>query len=267
MAVCVKQLGKTLPVWELVTLRTLFALMFLTPVLYRAGPSVLLTTRPGAHLLRSALGMGGLVCFFFSVIHLDLALATTLGFTRALFVIVLAVIFLAEKIRWRRTAATVVGFTGVILCIDPVGGSFDPWTLCALAFALFAAGVTTMVKRLTRTESNLTIVVWTYISMAAMAAIPAWLTWQTPTQFELLLIVFLGITSAAGQTCMVAGLRAGEATAVTPFEYSRLLFASVFGFFLFQEVPGINTWLGAAIIILSTMYIALRERRASQTLP
>lgn len=264
MAVCIKIAGRTMSVWELVALRTAFALLVIAPSCYRAGTRFLVTRRPGAHFFRSVLGMGGLVSFFFAVTHLDLALATTLGFTRALFVILLALLFLREKVRWRRSLATAVGFLGVVICVQPGADTFNPWTLVALAFALFGAGVTTMVKRLTSTESPLTIVFYTYVQMGLMAVVPAYLTWTTPSFNELAIVALMGICSVAGQSCMVYGLRAGDATAVTPFEYSRLLFAAVFGYFLFAEVPANQTWLGGAVIIASTVYIAIREARAAK---
>lgn len=261
MAVCIRLVGERLGVWEIVALRTVVALALLAPAAVRAGPGVLRTERPGAHLLRALLGMCGLVSIFFALTHLQLALAITLGFTRVLFVIVLAVLFLGERIRWRRTLATLAGFGGVLVCVWPDSGGFDPWTLAALSGALFAASVSTMIKRLTRTEAPLTIMLWTYIVMGTAAIAPAWWTWRTPTAMDLALIALMGLVSAIGQSAMVLGLRAGEVTAVTPFEYSRLIYSVALGFALFAEIPSANTWAGAAIIVASTLYIALREAR------
>jgi drug/metabolite transporter (DMT)-like permease len=148
-----------------------------------------------------------------------------------------------------------------VICVNPSGGAFDAWTIVPLVGALFAAGVTTSVKRLTRTESPLTIMLWTYLVMGLMAAVPAWLTWRAPTSDEIGLVLAMGLCSAIGQGCTVYALRAGEATAVTPFEYGRLLYAALFGFLFFGEIPAAGTWLGAAVIIASTLYIGLREAR------
>ena len=238
MAVFVKILGRTMSVWELAVLRSGFAIIVLSPALIRLGPSILATQRPGAHFVRSALGLGAMVTFFYAVTHLDLALVSALGFTRLLFVILLALLFLGEVIRWRRSLATIAGFVGVLVCLQPGTTAFDPWTLCALVFAAFTAGVTTMVKRLTFTETPLTILFWTYLVMAGLALAPAIYSWRTPTWEELGLIALMAVGSAAGQSCVVHGLRAGEVTAVTPYEYSRLLFAAVLGYLFFAEVPG-----------------------------
>ena len=260
-----KVVGRTLPVWEMLVLRAGFALAVLTPALWRAGPRILSTRRPGAHLVRNLVGMAAVVSFYFALQHLELALVTTLSFTRTLFVILLAVLFLNERIRWRRTLATLVGFLGVLVCLEPGSGTFDPWTLVALAGALGTAGVATTIKRLTTTEKPLTIVALSYLMMGSLAAVPAALDWHRPGVEEIALVAFMGLLSAAGQSCMVRGLRDGEATAVAPFEYSRLLYAAVLGYLLFAEVPAASTWLGGGIIIASTLYIAVREARLRTT--
>ncbi len=264
MAVCIKAVGQTVNVWTLIFLRSLIALTILSPAIVHAGPGVMRTRIPKTHISRSLLGMGGMTCFFMAITHLEMALATTLGFTRILFLIVLALIFLGERVRWRRTLATLVGFAGVLICINPGADTFDPWTLAGLAGAVFAAGVTIMVKRLTRTEAPLTIMVWSYVVMGFASAVPLPWLWHTPNWYELGLIAASALFSTWGQSCMVQGLRAGEATVVAPFEYTRLLYAAVLGAALFGEWPAINTWIGGRVIIASTAYIGVREARLAR---
>ena len=265
MALCLKGAGQTLPVWEVIALRTVFAVMMLSPLFYRTGPRVLYTRHWRAHVVRSLLGLGGLTSLYFAVTHLDLALATALSFARNLFVIVLAVIFIGEIIRWRRSIATVVGFVGVLICLQPGTETFDPWTLAALTGALFGAGVTTAVKRLAATDGTLTIVIYTHLLMGLMTLVPAIIVWRTPNATELLLVVLIALMNILGQSCMIRGLRIGEVTAVTPFEYSRLLIAALLGFVFFGEVASSSTWLGASVIIASTVYIAVREAQLARS--
>lgn len=264
MSVSVKFLSQSMSVWELLVLRAAFALMILSPALLRAGPRVLRTTRLGLHALRALFGFFGILALFFALKHLDLALVTTLGFARILFMIVCAVLFLGETIRWRRTLATVTGFIGVVVCLRPGADDFDPWTLAALCMALMGAGVTTAIKRLTSTEAPLTITTYAYLIMGAAAVVPAMFAWRAPSTVELLAVVAMAACSTMGQTCVVYALRAGDVTAITPFEYSRLLWALAFGYLLFAEVPAASTWGGGAIIIASTLYIGLREARLSR---
>ena len=155
MTVCIKLAGQTMPIFVIIVLRAAFALVVISPAIVRAERGFFRTTRPGAHILRSVFGVLGISTMMLALTHLDLALATTLSFTRTLFMIVLAAVFLNEIIRWRRTAATVVGFFGVVICIQPGAAGFDPWTLVGVLAALFAGGVTTMVKKLTSTEPPL----------------------------------------------------------------------------------------------------------------
>ena len=129
MSVSVKFLSQTISVWEVLVLRAAFALLVLSPALVRAGPRVFRTERPWVHVARSGFGLAGMFAMYYALKHLDLALVTTLAFARVLFMIVCAVLFLGEIIRWRRTSATVVGFIGVVVCMQPGGESFNPRTL------------------------------------------------------------------------------------------------------------------------------------------
>ena len=262
MAVAIKIVGQTMTPWQIVLLRSLFALAIVLPMLVRSGIDKVKTRRPKMHALRVCLGFCGIVTMITSIQHLDLALVTTLGFTRTLFVIVLALLFLGEKLHRRRAIATVVGFLGVVICMQPGGSDgFDPWIFMGLAAALFAASVSTAIKDLTRTEAPITILFWSYTLMSLLAAVPAYYTWKPPTLTELAVIAIMSVMTTLGQSCMVLGLRAGEASAVVPFDYSRLLYATAIGFFVFGEVPTLATLLGAAVIVGSTLYIALQNAR------
>jgi drug/metabolite transporter (DMT)-like permease len=124
--------------------------------------------------------------------------------------------------------------------------------------ALCTAGVNVTIKRLTSTEAPVTILIWSYGVTLALSLVPAALAWRAPTLEELAIVGAMSVCTALGQGCMVLALRAGEATAVTPFEYFRLLWAVLFGFVLFGDLPTLAMLGGAAIIVASTLYIAMR---------
>lgn len=259
MAVSIKIAGQTLTPWQIVMLRSVFALIIIFPALARQGFDKLRTKRPGMHLLRVAVGFCGFTSMVFAVTHMDLALFTTIGFTRILFVILLALLFLGETLNVKRAVATVVGFSGVVITMQPGGeGGIDTWVLVALGSAFFAAAVSTTVKNLTRTEAPITILFWAYALMAVLAAGPALYDWRTPTLEEFGLVALIGVFTTIGQSCMVLGLRAGDATAVVPFDYTRLLYAAAVGFLIFGEVPTLATLVGGAVIVGSTLYIAVQ---------
>lgn len=264
MAAALKVIGQFMSVWEMLLIRSGIALALLLPALARGRFRAVVTRRPGTHLARGVMGTAAFTMFFLAVTHVDLTLVSALGFTRNLFVIVLALLFLGETLRRRRAAATLVGFLGVVVCLQPDASGFNPWALAALGFALFGAGVTTLVKRLATTEPPVTILFYMYLYMGLVALVPALLTWRQPTLYEFGLVALAASLSTLGQTCMVRALQNAEATAVTPFEYTRILYAFGFGYLLFGEIPALSTWLGGVVIVGSTLYVAYRERSSSK---
>lgn len=263
MQVVIKEAGQTLPVWQILLLRSLISLAFIAPAVFQAGVTSLKTTRPRAHATRALLGFGGISTLVLSLKHLDLTIVATLGFSSTFFVILFAALFLGERIVRARTLATVIGFIGVLICLNPGAGGFDPWALVMLASAVFAAGVHTTIKSLTGTERPTTILFWSYFGIMALSAIPAYFTWVEPSWRDLALIGALAVCTTLGQSCIVLALRAGEAVAVAPCSYTRILYATGFGFFLYGALPALSTVLGASIIISSTLYLAVRERRSA----
>jgi drug/metabolite transporter (DMT)-like permease len=261
MQVSIKQAGQNLPVWEILVLRSLIALCFILPAIQRQGFHTLRTSRPKTHLLRALLGFGGISTLILALKHLELGVVATLGFTNTLFVVLFAAIFLGEKIVRDRTIATAAGFIGVVICMRPGPEGFNEWTLVMLLSALFAAGVSTSVKSLTRTERPTSILFYSYVTIMLLALGPALYTWQPLTWVDAAVVGLMACFATAGQTCMVMSLRAGEAVAVAPFGYTRILYAMLLGFFIFGELPAWTTLLGAAVIVASTLYIAIRERR------
>jgi drug/metabolite transporter (DMT)-like permease len=195
---------------------------------------------------------------FYSVVHLPLADATALSFTKPLFVIVLAVIVLKEKVRIRRWSATIGGFIGVLVMLRP-GAGIEPAAIVGIGAALAVAGVVIMVKDLTKTEQPIAILFYFGLVSTVIALAPALWFWQQPTWWELTLLIAIGALGAGGQGATVRSYLCGEATFVAPFDYTRLLYAGFLGWLFFAEVPDSWTWIGAGIIVASTLYIAYRE--------
>jgi drug/metabolite transporter (DMT)-like permease len=131
----------------------------------------------------------------------------------------------------------------------------------ALLGSFLVADVIVLVKKLSATERNVTILFYFAVITTIVAAVPALFVWQTPTRYELGLLVLVGIAATLGQACSLRAYRAGEATAVVPFDYARLVFAAAYGYLFFAEVPDMWTWIGAAVLVASTLYIALRDIR------
>jgi drug/metabolite transporter (DMT)-like permease len=261
MSAVVKTLGVRLDSFQIAFFRCAFGLLTILPFMLRAGPSAFRTTRPMMHLTRALMGVTAMFCGFYAVTHLPLAEATAISFAKPLFMIVLAVLFLGEVVRWRRWTATAVGFAGVLIMVRPGVVPIELATGVALFGTVCVAIVVVLIKKMTRTESPLTILFSFGIVSTVVSAGPAIWVWRQPTLVEFLMLVSVGVLGAAGQACSIRGFKAGETTAVMPFDYARLLFAGAIGFWVFGNLPGWHTWAGAALIVASTWYIAAREAK------
>ena len=240
--------------------RVFFALMALLPFVWQGGPAIFKTRHPVIHLLRGLFGGTAMLCGFYALAHLPLATVTALGFTQPLFTIVLAVLLLSEPVRWRRWAATVVGFLGVVIMLRPGTAAFDPVLFAPLTMAFCIAVAVVLVKKLPPTESHTAMLVYFCLASFLLALVPAILHWRDPTWTEWALLAGVGVLGMISQACILRAYRAGEATFVAPFDYSKLLLATLVGYLFFAELPDAWTWSGAAVIILSTYYIVWRER-------
>jgi drug/metabolite transporter (DMT)-like permease len=261
----IKHMGSSLDSFQMVFFRGLFGTLFLLPIVWRAGGmEVLRTSRMNFHLARGLTGSLALMTIFYALTHMPLADVTGISFSRSLWVIVLAVLFLNEQIRWRRWAATLVGFLGVLVMVRP-GPEANPAAIAAVLNALFVAMSVVLIKRMTVTEKPLTILFWGTLIPTFVTLPPALVVWKNPTNMELILMALVGAGLSVGHTCLIQGLRVGEATAVMPFDYTRLILSGFAGYVFFMEVPDPYTIVGALMIVGSTFYIAHRESRESRT--
>ena len=259
----VKLTGETLPPTVIAFFRGAFGLVIIAPFMWRVGLSGFRTHRPGLQLLRATSSGLILLTSFYAFVHLHLAQVTAILFSRPLFVLVLAALFLSERLRRHRVAATLAGFVGVLIVVRP-GPHMEPAAMVALAAAGLAAANIVLVRVLTRTDRTATMIFYAVLAQTVVLAVPAALQWRTPDTRELAL---LGATAAVAtllQTCVVRGYRLAEASAMAPFEYTRLLFSTTAGLLLFAEVPDVWTGLGASVLIGSTFYITHRESRLAR---
>lgn len=256
-----KFLGSRFDSIELTFFRYLFGSFVIFPFLIRTGLKVFATRRPVLHLSRSLIGVAAMYLMVYAVTHMPLADVTVINFSKPLFMIFLAVAFLGERVRWRRWTATAAGFIGVIIMLRPAGG-IDLAAMAALAAAACFALAHVFVKKLTVSERPMTVMAYYTVISASVTLGPTIYVWVTPDLAELGLLIMTGILSASAQTCIVYSLRLGEATLVSPFDYTRLIWAVLFGYLFFAELPDAWMGLGAAIIIASNLYIAHRARRS-----
>lgn len=261
MAIGIKQLGQRLDSLQIGFFRVLIGFIVILPFVAQVGLERLRTRHLGVHFVRAVFGLIAMYCSYYALARMPLADYTALSFTKPLFATGLAVVILGEVVRWRRWSATIVGFLGVLIMVRPGAGTFQPAALAALADAFAIAFLVTLVKRLPPQETPLGMLYYFGLFAVVLSVPGAIHAWQWPTAQEALWLVAVGILGALSQSFWIRAFRAGEASAVAPFDYLRLIFAGLVGVMLFSEWPTIWTLIGAAVIVASTIYIARRERQ------
>jgi drug/metabolite transporter (DMT)-like permease len=240
-------------------------LVVLLPLILRDPAGSFRTTRPGILLFRSLAGTLGMILAFWAYQEMPLAEANALSFTRTLWIVPLAIFVLGEKIGAWRITATLVGFVGVLIMLQPSIANAVGWPAAAAlaSAALFAMTVTGM-KMMTRDHSVTVLMVWSAVLGFVLAIPLAVLEWRWPEPLDLALLATMGVLGLVTQVCYIKGMALGDAAAMAPIDYTRLVFAILFGLVLFHEVPNWITMLGALIVIGSTLVITLRELRFKQ---
>ncbi len=264
MNVFVRLATEQMAALEVAFFRNFFALLFLLPWLARAGLEPLRTKRIKLHFLRSLFALATMISWFSALALLPLSDAVALNFTVPLFATAGAALVLGEVVRARRWTATVVGFLGTLIILRPGFTEVTPALALPVVAALNMACATLTVKTLSRTESAATVVLYMTLFLTPMSLIPALFVWQWPDWQTLGYLVCLGGSGALAHLLLTIAYAKADASAVIPFDYARLPFVAVFAFFLFGEVPDLWTWLGAAVIAASAIYIAHREAQAAR---
>lgn len=231
---------------------------------------VLGTRRMASHAKRATTGTLGLCCNIGAATLLPLPVATTLGFTTPLFAVLITALFLREKVgKWRWTAV-VLGFVGVLVIAQPGGAPVPPLGLAAgLGAGVIVAVVSFQIRDLARTEAPIACVFWFafYGSLFAAVLLPIYA--QAHGTREWLLLVSIGLTGTLAQFLITSALRFGQVATVVVMDYTALIWATLYGHFLWGTLPSAATWLGAPIIVAAGLIITSREhflaRRISPT--
>ncbi|MFO1037942.1 MAG: DMT family transporter [Geminicoccaceae bacterium] len=265
MQACAKLLGERLPSIEVAFGRAFLGFLIILPLLLLQSPGIWRTQRLWLHVTRGGMGTFALICSYYSIAHMPLAVATALSFTRPLFQVVLAALVLHEVVRRGRWAATAIGFVGVLIVLRPGTETFDLAALVALAGALAVAFVSLALRELAQGERHLTILAYLGVVGTVMTGVPTAFVWVTPTLHEVAITFLMACVGVAGQYCLMQGYRIGEASALAPYDYLRLPFTATLGLLLFAEIPDGHAMLGALVIAGSTFYMAWREARRSRS--
>ena len=252
--------------------RAIVALVWTAPFILRAGASAFRTDKFGLLLLRSLLGTFGFILGFYAIsveFGIPLAQFNAISFSRALFVIVLAALLLGEIVGPRRWIACGIGFLGVLIMVRPTGG-IEPGSVMALAAAVSMAGAIVLVKTLSRTHSPLVLLTWANLLstiLVGLYLLTPWGIggWALPASWlDAGVIAAMSLAGVVAQTCYITAMSKGDASFLSTMDYVRLPMTAVVDGLVFEELPGPYVWIGAAIIIASTLYITYRETRKTK---
>lgn len=260
MDTLIKQLSAGYPVAQLMFVRSATALALVGGVaMARDGWGALRTRRPLGHVWRAFAGLLSMGCYFYAFKHLPLAEVYVLSFAGPLFITALSMPLLGEAVGWRRWTAVLAGFAGVVVMARPDAGVPSLPVLVGLAAAFFYALAMIAVRGLSRTESNGVIVTYLLLTTTVVSGVAAVPVWLAPGPTDLGLMLAVGVLGAGGQVLITQAFRLGPAVVVAPFEYTGMIWATLFGFLVFGEVPTPAALTGAGIIIASGLYILHRE--------
>ena len=273
MLALIKLAGQSLHVTEILFFRQLTMVAIALPAIVHGYPGSLKTARPDLQLARIGIAFGAMMLGFTAVIHLPLAEATTLGFSKTFFMTILGIVVLGEAVRARRWAALAAGFVGVLIILWPGAGDGAEhgaengdaiYRLASIASACLVAGVMVLIRKLAQVDRPVTILSYQAVGVGLLMFAPMLWFWKTPSPWEAGLLVLIGAIAAAGQYVNILALRAAEAGALAPLDFTRLVFAGALGLAMFGEWPAERVFLGAAVIVGAALYTLHRERRAGR---
>ena len=224
--------------------------------LLQSGRPLLQFVRPGFLVL-------SISCLFISLTYLPMAEAIAIGFTGPLFITALSVPFLGERVGWHRWFAVIVGLAGVLVIVRP-GGAVWHWSagvalLGAVCFAFFQL----MTRLLSRDERHQTTLLYTSIGGTVWASVIVPFFWTTPTAGHWVVFLIIGAMGVGAHYCLIQAFLRAQASLLAPFNYSKLIWVTILGYLVFNDVPGLETLIGSAVIAAAGLYVLYREGRQS----
>lgn len=247
--------------------RFFFATVFAAIICGRSLPQLIISKLPKLQVSRSILLMVTTTLFNAGIVYVPLATGTTIMFMSPIIVTLLSVVILREIVGIRRWMGILVGFLGAMIVVEPWNANtsgINVGALFLLAAAFSNAGYQILTRRV-RDDDPMTSLLFTAIfgTVVASLILPAY--WQWPTSFDWMLLIASGAAGALGHLCIIQAMRFAPASVVAPFSYSSLVWASLFGLIIWNELPQANVWIGAAMIVAAGLYIFLRERQLAKS--
>jgi drug/metabolite transporter (DMT)-like permease len=222
--------------------------------------------RPGLQAARVALSLTEVMLFFTAIYYLPLADTITCYLSAPIIVVALSAIFLGEQVGWRRWSAVLVGFIGVVIAMRPSTSSISFGALIAVAGA-FCSAVLMIVTRQLRGTSQTFLAFSQTSGTLLFGAVVAPFQWITPSWSHVGIFLVAGVISVCALLCANRSLSLAPASVLAPYKFTAILFAALFGYLVFGDIPPLTTIIGAIIIVSSGLYIFMRERKLARAEP
>jgi drug/metabolite transporter (DMT)-like permease len=255
-----KWLIATYSVGQVLLLRSAAALVVLAPFIKRAGLSAFIAApRPGLQVARAVFATLEVGCFYWALTGMSLADTMTFYLAGPIYVTAVSPFLLREHVGWRRWLAVVGGFVGVMIALGPSGGTFSPHALVAIAGSL-TFSIFMVCTRLVRGTSDVVLVTTQVVAALIFGAVTAPFTWVAVSLFDGALLGLLGVVAMIAFLCINRSLSIAPASMVVPYQYTTIVWAVLFGFIFFGDIPSTQMLVGAGIIIAAGIYIFIREQ-------
>jgi drug/metabolite transporter (DMT)-like permease len=255
-----KWLIATFSLGQLLLVRSAAALVLLAPFIWRGGWAPFRTApRPFIQWLRPIFSTFELGCFYWALAYMPLADVMTFYLASPIYVTAISPFLLGEHVGWRRWAAVIAGFVGVMIALNPSAQSFTPAAMVAITGS-FSFSILMIYTRQVRGTSDIVLVTTQMVGALLAGAVLAPLTWVPLTWFDGALLVVLGVVATVAHFCVNRALKLAPASVVVPYQYTMIVWAIILGYMFFGDIPRTTMVAGAAIIIAAGIYIFVREQ-------
>ena len=250
-----RYMAPDIEVFQIVFLRNAFAVFFMLPWLISVGLSGMRTKQIGRHVFRGFMSSTNVTLLFAAVALIPIVDMSAIGFLQPVIASAIAGFVLGEVVSRYRWLAIASGFAGALIVIRPGFGEFNLGTAFALGSALSGALVSIMIKSLVRTDPPDTIAAWLFVTQALILFIPTIIVWNNPTPEQWGLFALIGFVSVILQRTYNRGVQAADMSIAMPFNFTRLIWATMLGWIVFSELPDIWTWIGGMIIFSASIWL------------
>jgi drug/metabolite transporter (DMT)-like permease len=259
MAIAGREATKSLHVFQIMEMRSVLGIALLYPLIRASGGFASMRTgRAGLHVARNGFHYAAQFAWFLALTLIPIAQVVAIEFTMPIWVALLAVSFLGERLGAARIVAIVLGLVGVVAIVRPSAGHIEPGQLVALGAAIGFAISVIMVKSLTRTERAVAIIFWMLIVQSAIGIVPAILVWRSPPASVLPWILVIAVCGTYSHYCMTRALQHAETTTIVPMDFLRVPLSALAAWLVYAEAVDLWTVLGAGLILCGN---ALNLRR------